>query len=59
VSRIHSDVQRVLTDPEMQSYLGPQLLQPMIGSAQEFTALIKSDAQKWGTIIRNANLSLH
>jgi tripartite-type tricarboxylate transporter receptor subunit TctC len=59
VSRIHSEVQRILTDPEMQSYFGPQLLQPMIGSPKEFADLIKSDAQKWGTIIRNANLSLH
>jgi tripartite-type tricarboxylate transporter receptor subunit TctC len=52
-------VQRILTDPEMQSYLTPQLLQPMIGTPEQFAAFIKADAQKWGSIIRNANLTLH
>jgi tripartite-type tricarboxylate transporter receptor subunit TctC len=58
VSKIHSDVQRILTDPEMASYFTPQLLRPMIGSPEQFAALIKADAQKWGSVIRNANLSL-
>jgi tripartite-type tricarboxylate transporter receptor subunit TctC len=31
----------------------------MIGTSDEFAAFIKSDAQKWGDIIRKANLSLH
>jgi tripartite-type tricarboxylate transporter receptor subunit TctC len=59
VRKIHADVQRILADPEMQNYFSPQLLQPMIGTPEQFAAFIKSDAQKWGTIIRNANLSLH
>jgi tripartite-type tricarboxylate transporter receptor subunit TctC len=59
VSKIHADVQRILADPEMQNYFSPQLLQPMIGTPKQFGAFIRSDAQKWGTIIRNANLSLH
>lgn len=44
--------------PEMQGYFSPQLLQPMLGTPEEFAAVIKADAQKWGTIIRNAHLSL-
>jgi tripartite-type tricarboxylate transporter receptor subunit TctC len=51
-------VQRILAEPEMQSYFSPQLLQPMLGTPEQFAAVIKADAQKWGTIIRNAHLSL-
>jgi tripartite-type tricarboxylate transporter receptor subunit TctC len=58
VSKIHSDVQRILTDPEMQNYFTPQLLEPMVASPEQFAAFIKADAQKWGSVIRNANLSL-
>jgi tripartite-type tricarboxylate transporter receptor subunit TctC len=58
VSKIHSDVQRILTDPEMQDYFTPQLLEPMVGSPEQFAAFIKADAQKWGSVIRNANLTL-
>ena len=59
IAKIHSDVQRILSDPEFKNYLTPQLLEPMIGTSEEFAAFIKSDAQKWGDIIRKANLSLH
>jgi tripartite-type tricarboxylate transporter receptor subunit TctC len=59
VSKIHAEVQRILAAPEMQNYFSPQLLQPMIGTPEQFAAFIRADAQKWGAIIRNANLSLH
>ena len=59
VTKIHSDVQAILSDPEFQKYLGPQLLEPMIGTPEQFAAFIKSDAQKWGDIIRKANLTLN
>jgi tripartite-type tricarboxylate transporter receptor subunit TctC len=59
VTKIHADVQRILSDPEFQRYLTPQLLEPMIGSPEQFAASIKSDAQKWGSIIRKANLTLN
>jgi tripartite-type tricarboxylate transporter receptor subunit TctC len=57
--KIHSDVQRILSGPEFQRYLTAQLLEPMIGSSEHFAAFIKSDAQKWGNIIRKANLTLN
>jgi tripartite-type tricarboxylate transporter receptor subunit TctC len=59
VNRIHDDVQRILKDPEFQArFMSVQLLDPMVGTQEEFVAFIKSDAQKWGKVLRAANVKV-
>src|SRR5262249_52503064 len=59
IAKINADVQQVLRDPELQEkFLAAQLLEPIMGSPEEFSRFIAADAQKWGKVIRGAKLSI-
>ncbi len=59
VNKINADVQRVLSDREFRDkMLYPQLLEPIMGSPEQLTELIKADTEKWGKVIRDANLKV-
>ncbi len=59
VRKINGDVQRVLGEPAFRTtFLEPNMFEPMLGSADDFAALIQADRKKWGQIIRDANLHL-
>jgi tripartite-type tricarboxylate transporter receptor subunit TctC len=59
VDKINADVQRVLADRQFQNtILKPQLLEPMIGSPQQLEQIIKADSERWGKVIRDANLKV-
>jgi tripartite-type tricarboxylate transporter receptor subunit TctC len=48
-----------MSDPELrEKYLAPQLLEPILGSPEEFRQFIAADARKWGKVIRDANLTI-
>ncbi len=54
---LNTEVQRIFAEPEFQSkFLGPTLFEPMAGSAEEFAALVKSEAAKWDGVVRKGNL---
>ena len=59
IAKINADVRQVMSDPELQEkYLAPQLLEPILGSPEEFRQFIAADARKWGKVIRDANLTI-
>jgi tripartite-type tricarboxylate transporter receptor subunit TctC len=59
VNKINSDVQRVLADPLFrQKFLGPQFLEPVVGSPSQFGDFIRSEEQRWGKIIRDAKITI-
>jgi tripartite-type tricarboxylate transporter receptor subunit TctC len=59
VAKINADVRQVMSDPELrEKYLAPQLLEPILGSPDEFKQFIAADARKWGKVIRDANLTI-
>jgi tripartite-type tricarboxylate transporter receptor subunit TctC len=59
VMRLHTEVQRVFADPNFQEkFIAPQMFQPMTASPEEFTAYIRSEAQKWSKVVRDANLKI-
>ena len=59
VAKINADVRQVMSDPELrEKYLVPQLLEPILGSPDEFKQFIAADARKWGKVIRDANLTI-
>lgn len=59
VAKINNDVQRVLADAAFRDrFLVPQMLDPMPGSPESFSADIKSETRKWGKVIREQNLHI-
>jgi tripartite-type tricarboxylate transporter receptor subunit TctC len=59
VSRINSDVRRVLADPSFrEKFLGPQFLEPVVGSPSQFSEYIRSESRRWGKIIRDAKITI-
>jgi tripartite-type tricarboxylate transporter receptor subunit TctC len=58
VHKINLAVQRVLTDPTFhEQFLAPNFYESVTGSPGEFAAYIKSDSERWGKVIRDANLT--
>ncbi len=57
VAQINADVRRVFEDAEFQEkFLATNMFEPMISSPEQFSAFIKSDAQKWRDVIRTAKV---
>jgi tripartite-type tricarboxylate transporter receptor subunit TctC len=57
IARINGDVRQVFGDPAFRDrFLRPNVLEPRITSPEEFAAAISAGADKWGAIIRGANL---
>jgi tripartite-type tricarboxylate transporter receptor subunit TctC len=57
VARLNTDVRKVFGDPAFRErFLRPNVLEPRVTSPEEFAAAISSGAEKWGAIIRGANL---
>lgn len=60
VAQVNADVRRVFNDPEFrEKFLNINMFEPMISSSEEFSAFIKSDAQKWRNIIGTAKVKLN
>jgi tripartite-type tricarboxylate transporter receptor subunit TctC len=58
VAKINADVRRVYEDAEFQGkFLAPNFFEPIIGSPEQFSAFIKSDAQKWRDVITAAKVT--
>jgi tripartite-type tricarboxylate transporter receptor subunit TctC len=59
VARVNADVQRVFEDAEFrEKFLAPNMFEPMTSSPEQFSAFIKSDAQKWRNVINIAKVKL-
>lgn len=59
VARVNAEVRRVFEDAEFQKkFLVPNMFEPMVSSPEQFSAFIKSETQKWGNVVRNANVKL-
>lgn len=58
IDRINAEVQKVLKNPEVQSKLAAEGSTPMGGAPQQFRDYIRTEHQKWGTLIREANIKL-
>jgi tripartite-type tricarboxylate transporter receptor subunit TctC len=55
VEQINGAVRRVVSDPAfLERFVARQMFQPLLGSADEFAAYIKADADKWARIAAGA-----
>jgi tripartite-type tricarboxylate transporter receptor subunit TctC len=59
VAKINDDVQRIMMSPDFrEKFLDPNLYAPSLGTPEQFTSEIKADAERWGKIIKDANLPI-
>jgi len=59
VTRINAEVQRILADPDYrEKILAPNVLEPVAGSPAQYTEMIRTDARKWGEVIRAAGIKV-
>lgn len=58
VDRMAAETARVLRDPDVRKRLMDLGLEPIGSTPQEFAATVKTDYDKWGRVIRSANIKL-
>ena len=58
VQKLAADIAKVLAMPEVRKKLVDLGLEPIGNSPAEFAAIVASDHEKWGRVIRNANIKL-
>ena len=57
VAQINADVRKVFDDPDFQEkFLVANMFEPITGTPEQFSAFIKSDAQKWRNVIDTAKV---
>src|SRR5258707_1638827 len=58
VAKLNAALNEVLKAPEMQGHLSLMHLQAVGGTSQRMAEIIRADTQRWGDVIRAANVTL-
>ncbi len=58
VARLNAALRETIATPHMQNWIKAQTLEAATSTPEEFGALVKSDADKYGKLIKQLNLSL-
>lgn len=58
VAKVNADVGKILSTPEIRDKLLSQSFEPLGGTPAQFGALIASDLQRWGTLIRTVGIKV-
>jgi tripartite-type tricarboxylate transporter receptor subunit TctC len=58
VAKLNAAINDVLKAPDMQSHLSLMHLQAVGGTPQRMAEIIKADTQRWGDVIRTANVTI-
>ena len=57
IAKINADVQQIMRDPAFQEKVfNPQLLDPMLGTSDDFARDIEAEFRKWAGVIEDAKL---
>jgi tripartite-type tricarboxylate transporter receptor subunit TctC len=56
--RLSKELQAIMKSPDVVKLLTDQYVLPFPSTPQEFVELIKSDTEKWGKVIKDANIKL-
>ena len=56
VTRIHGEVVKILSSPDLKGKLGPQGIELITNSPAEFARFVREDHAKWGKIIKEAGI---
>jgi tripartite-type tricarboxylate transporter receptor subunit TctC len=55
-AKLNAEVTRIIKDPAMQKKLAAQGVLPIASTPAEFTAVIKTEQEKWAAVIKAANI---
>ncbi|MFD4838813.1 Bug family tripartite tricarboxylate transporter substrate binding protein [Achromobacter sp. NPDC058515] len=58
IEKLNAEILRALQSPEMQKQLKAQGAQALGSTPQEYAAYIKSEIQRWGEVVKAANVKL-
>lgn len=58
MNRLNAEVRTALGHPEVQKQLGTQGMEPQAMTREQFGSLLREDYDKWGKLIREANIKL-
>ncbi len=58
IAKLSAAINEVLTAPEMQPHLSLMHLQAVGGTPQRMAEIVKADTQRWGGVIRAANVTI-
>ncbi|HEV8259688.1 MAG TPA: tripartite tricarboxylate transporter substrate binding protein [Burkholderiales bacterium] len=59
INRVNAEVQKIFADPAFrEKNLEPQAFDPIVTSPDRFSEYIKTDALKWGKVVRDAKVKL-
>jgi tripartite-type tricarboxylate transporter receptor subunit TctC len=58
VARLNAEITAALKDPQIQASMRNLGVEPAPGTPESFDAYIRSETQKWGKVIRQANIKL-
>jgi tripartite-type tricarboxylate transporter receptor subunit TctC len=58
VARLNTEIGAALNDPQIQASMRNLGVEPAPGKAEAFDAYIRAETQKWGKVIRQANIKL-
>jgi len=56
INRLHAEIVKALRAPDVVEMLAKQGVDPVGNTPQEFAAIIKSDVEKWGRVIKSAGI---
>src|SRR5262249_38609783 len=57
VAKINADVQRIVAEPAFRErFLAPQMFEPIVTPPEKFAEFLRAETEKWGKVIRDANL---
>ena len=58
VKKINVDVNAILEDAEVKKVILAQGMEPFPSTPEQFLSLVKSDIDKWGVVVRKANIKI-
>ena len=58
VQRLYSEIAKIVESAEMKKFLLSQGAEPMLMDAPKFSEFLRSETEKWGRVVKGANLKL-
>jgi tripartite-type tricarboxylate transporter receptor subunit TctC len=59
IAKVNADINAVLRSPEMQARFAQDDVTPAGGTSQQFGEVIRSDMERWRTVIKQANIKIN
>jgi tripartite-type tricarboxylate transporter receptor subunit TctC len=56
VDKLNAEIRQIQQSPDVPAWLATQGLQPYHLSPEDFSALVKSDVEKWGKVVRETGI---